>query len=244
MFWTSKSSNNKESCPTLWDRASDYYHYYYEDIIMAVKYLPVHKQMRKVIKGSMRVVHNGGGCRHGMSGHIISTLGGQVTVHFNKGFNQKYSWGWFLENFYIDIETILKMSGIFNGTGYVKKYKLFSVTHQNLVAKKHNTHAENKAIVDAENKAIVEAKLGGYTSIVNDKNADTNDDKPAARDPLDEVGDFILIAQSQMLGGTHKTQRLAEIAAAKYTRDNRCCVAVFKLVSQSNVIVDAEIVRK
>ncbi|WLJ89344.1 hypothetical protein [Vibrio phage vB_ValA_R15Z] len=194
---------------------------------MAVKFLPIHKQMRKCLKNGMRVVHNGGGSRQGWAGKIISTLGGNVTVFFvDKGKNQKYSWDWFLEFFHICVDDIETMKGVFNGKGYNSKYRLFVVSHSELKQKQRNTHADNKALADAKDT--------GYTSIVSDKNTD----------PLDEVGEFLLIHRGKVLGEPHKTQRLAEIAASKFTKENRCGVGILKLVSEAKPVCEAEIIRK
>ena len=60
---------------------------------------------------------------------------------------------------------------------------------------------------------------------------------------LDEAGDFVIVSKGEIVS-THKTQRIAERAACKVTRNDRTRVAVFKLVSESMPKCSAEIVRK
>lgn len=62
-------------------------------------------------------------------------------------------------------------------------------------------------------------------------------------DPLDIVGDFVLVTKGQIVS-KHKTQRIAEIAAQKLTREEKRTVAIFKLVSESVPRCEADIVRK
>ncbi|CAM0029464.1 hypothetical protein VPHD530_0029 [Vibrio phage D530] len=197
---------------------------------MAMKYLPIHRSMAKLIKTGMSVIHNGKGNRQGMKAVIKSvkpdSVIGFVRVRYcETGATQAYSREWFLDNFYLFIGDIKPMGGFFNGEPFVEKYSKYACTNSQLKKGHQHTHVEVKA--------LVEAKEEGYTSVISDN-----------RDPLDEVGDFILVSRGQKLSGQHKTQRIAELAAAKHTRENKCCVAVFKLVAQSNVVVDAEIIRK
>lgn len=192
------------------------------------KYLPIHKKMRPCLKNGMGVIHNGGGTRQGFVGKIISTVGKEITIHFTgKNFNQKYSWDWFLENFHIDILVIEKMKGYFNGTGYLSKYRLFIITDKALARRQRNQHKDNKA--------LAEAREGGYTSVVTDKNE---------QDPLDEVGEYVLLVKDGMLSSGHKTQRIAETLAAKHTKEKRCWVGIMKLVAESKPRCEADIIRK
>lgn len=63
------------------------------------------------------------------------------------------------------------------------------------------------------------------------------------RSHLDEAGDFILVTKGEIIS-KHKTQRIAERAACKVTRNERRAVAVFKLVAESHPKCSAEIIRK
>lgn len=62
-------------------------------------------------------------------------------------------------------------------------------------------------------------------------------------DPLDMVGDFVLVTRGQIVS-KHKTQRIAEITAQKLTREEKRTVAIFKLVAESVPRCEADIVRK
>lgn len=195
---------------------------------MTIKFLPIHSKMRMCINNGMQVVHNGGGSRQGWTGKIISTLGGGVTVHFkHNGKNQKYTWDWFLENFYISCYDIAKMKGTFNGKSYCDKYRLFALSHDSLKQKQRNTHKDIKALADAKDV--------GYTSVVTDK-----------RDPLDEVGTYMVLDNDGKWHGTHKTQRLAEVAASGLVKNNNKLFRIVKHVAdvKPRVIVEADVERK
>ncbi|AGZ17784.1 hypothetical protein RJ80_gp11 [Vibrio phage phi-A318] len=196
---------------------------------MTTKFLPVHAKMRPAIKNGMQVIHNGGGSRQGWLGKVISTIGGEITISFNySGKNQKYTWDWFLSNFYISCYDIGKMSGVFNGKGYYDKYRLFVLTHNALKQKQRNLHKDNKALADA--------KDNNYTSTVGDKNLD----------PLDDIGTYMVLDNDGKWHGTYKTQRLAEAAASSLVKKNNKLFRIVKHVAdiKPRVIVEADVERK
>lgn len=197
---------------------------------MAMKFLPIHRNMAKTLTTGMTVIHNGKGNRQGMKAVIRNikrdSVIGFVRVKFSgSGATQEYSREWFLDNFYIFEGDIKKMGGFFNGVPFIEKYKTYLCTNSQLKSKQQHNHAEIKA--------LVEAKEEGYTSVIADN-----------RDPLDEVGEYICIAKGQVIGNVHKTQRIAELAASAYTEENKCRVGILKVVADCNAKCVADIVRK
>lgn len=198
---------------------------------MAMKFLPIHRSMYNSLEKGMNVVHNGRGNRQGMKGVIrmvrpTKTVG-FVTIKYSTGAIQDYSREWFLDNFYIFVGDIKGMGGCFNGVPFIDKYSEYAVTLPMLKEKQRPKH---EAI-----KLIVNAKEAGATPVLDDPN-----------DPLDEVGTFMVISGEGKWHGTHKTQRLAEIAAAAEVKKNNTRMRIVKHVAdvEPRVVIEADVVRK
>ncbi|CAM0028904.1 hypothetical protein VPHD529_0023 [Vibrio phage D529] len=188
---------------------------------MAMTYLPLHANMARTLKKGMTVVHNGQGNRQGMKGVINfvneSNRSQFVVIKYKEGCTQSYSKNWFMDNFYIFVGDIKTMGGYFNGVPYLAKYAHFTCSNTKLKLGRQPTHKENKAVVEA---------------------------KAAKVDPLDEVGTYLCLANGQLVCGSHKTQRLAEIAAGKHTKENKCVVSIVSVVSDSVPVCTSEIKRR
>lgn len=200
---------------------------------MAMKYLPIHRSMAKLLKAGHTVVHNGKGNRQGMKA-IIKTVKHDQVIGFVKvrypstGVTQEYSREWFLDNFYIFVGDIDKMGGYFNGKPFVDKYSKYASTQSQL--KKHqHTHQEIKALVEATEE--------DYTSIITDKKVE---------EALDEVGTYMVLDNNGKWLGTHKTQRIAEVAASGIVKKENKLVRIVQHVADVSpkVIVEATINRK
>ncbi|AUG87668.1 hypothetical protein [Vibrio phage VEN] len=213
---------------------------------MKLYFLPVHKMMHPTLKRFSKVVHNGGGSRQGWQGTITRINENSITVKFSE-LEQEYTWDWFKVNFYISTIAISKMKDFFNGEGYLKKYRTFCCQLGSLNTKR-NTHQEMKGIIDSVNE--------GYTPIYTDKRPQTASNIKGAKcsvvitddikDPLDEVGTFMVIDNDGKWHGTHKTQRLAEIAASSIVKEKNKRLRIVKHCADVDprVIVEADVTRK
>lgn len=219
-------------------------------MIKKALYLPIHPAMKPFLKEGMRVIHNGGSGRQGMTGIIseMTKTTGSVKVLFDShNTSCSFSLRFFLDYFYIEVESIRKLSG-FKQASYIRKYQDFITSPVVLENKQLNTHEEMKAIVDAKAK--------GFTSVYEDKRPRTKDTIRGAdystviiddiKDPLDEVGTFMVIDNDGKWHGTHKTQRLAEIAASSLVKEKNKRLRIVKHCADVDprVIVEADITRK
>lgn len=139
------------------------------------------------------------------------------------------------------------MKGVFNGEGYLKKYESFAC-HLGTLNTKRNTHQEMKSIVDCSES--------GYTCVYVDKRPVTANSIKGTKcsliitddikDPLDEVGTFMVIDSDGKWLGTHKTQRLAEISASEKVKKENKRLRIVKHCADVDprVIIEADITRK
>ncbi|AHN84684.1 hypothetical protein PV_033 (endogenous virus) [Gutovirus Vc1] len=200
---------------------------------MAMKFLPIHRSMAKLLKAGHTVVHNGKGNRQGMKAIIKAVRPDQVigfvkVKYCSTGATQEYSREWFLDNFYLFVGDIDKMGGYFNGKPFITKYSKYACTNSQLKKRQH-THAEVKALVEATEE--------GYTSIITDKKEEED---------LDRVGTYMVLDNDGKWLGTHKTQRLAEVAASGIVKKDNKLVRIVQHVAdvKPRVIVEADIERK
>lgn len=208
------------------------------------KYLPIHPAMKPFLKEGMRVIHNGGSGRQGMTGVVseMTKTTGSVEVLFDShNTSCSFSLKFFLDNFYIELCSIRKLYG-FKQASYIRKYHFFITCPAVLKRKQLNTHEEMKALVDAKAK--------GFTSVYEDKRPTTKGQDFTAngptKDPLDEVGTFMVIDNDGKWHGTHKTQRLAEIAASSLVREKNKRLRIVKHCADVDprIIVEADVTRK
>lgn len=198
---------------------------------MKTHYLPVHVQMAGCLKKGHSVLHNGNGKRQGTTGTITRVNQNNdrefVCVEFSKAISQFYSKKWFLENFYISVEDIMLMGGLFNGTPYVTKYDGYELPATAFIKTHRMTHGQCKSHL---------ATLAIQ-------------DVPVTEEVVVEVphkvGEYKLCRMDGTLISDHKTQHIAEQAGSTYTQKNEVHVRIWHCIANIEpvVTVKANIIR-
>lgn len=186
-------------------------------------YLPIHVRMEREIKAGAVVIHNGGGKRQGFLGRVTSNSLGTVYIKFDGlSRTQYYSLEWFLDNFYIHTSNIICMKKFFKGDDYLNKYKGFSLRATDLSLRKP-THASIKAVKDLDDEVNLEM------------------DKAPSQDPLDVVGEYLILAFGGQVLHVCKTLRIAQEKAKSLAASSNSKHVIAKVLSETEAVTTINI---
>lgn len=210
---------------------------------MAMSYLPVHPRMfenYQIKKGDTLAINSGGkyqGCKAVVS--IITDNHTRLRVYLRNNdqpaevYTQIYKNEWLVKNSWIFIGDIKRMGGAFNGNTYLEKYQSYARTISELRKSKCHGHELMKRQADL----LARESGADGVPIHPDSTCSGNVDS------MDVPGVFHLVHRGKMLS-SHTTQRLAEIAASKFSKENRCSVGILKLVAEAVPRCESDIIRK
>lgn len=163
---------------------------------MRHEYLPMHKAMLTSLELDTMVIYNGKKNieRLGVEGIIVGISSKEIKVVWLTGQRVGYSFGWFVRNIYINIESIKAMRP-FKGVDYIKKYKNYVKSQKDIM------------LGDCVNHPTMKDEVDNCVKI--DKELDT-------KGSFYVIDDFHNCVMSR-----HQTQRIAE-EKAKHYADHYC----------------------
>lgn len=184
---------------------------------MSSRFLPIHPRLTNRMLNGATILHCGEGKNYrGLVGMITSYDSERLYIRWKgRATSLSYSREWSMNNLRVSVVSLKSISSTFHGEGYAKKYASFVVTSGRSFYPPMN-HADMKAMQVSEQEPVVD------TPVI---------------DPKDEVGHYMTV---KVIGGkiaSHKTLRLAELAATAHTEKYQEEVIIYKEVARTKPVV-------